>query len=77
MNMGSEEKVFFFLQCPGSLWGPPNLLFNGCPGLFPAVKQPPRVDIQNEWSLMLISALHASSCYLIKHKNNFTFLPLE
>jgi hypothetical protein len=44
---------------------------------FQAAKRPPRADIQNKWSLMLISTLLASSCCLIKYKNNFTFLPLE
>ena len=67
-NRACATEVFFvfnfFRQTPGPIRGPPDLLFHGCLGSFPAVKLPDRdfdhslpfcAEVKNEWRY--ISAL--------------------
>jgi len=58
-------------KCPGQLWGPPSLLFNGYWGSFPQAKElehevthlpPPSTKVMNEWrntsALLIHLCLH-------------------
>jgi hypothetical protein len=83
VSVGS--RIFSSPQHPDRLWGPPNLLSNGYRWLFlPGVKRPGR-EIDNspkasaEFKKMWIYTPTPNtpswrSAYLVKHRDNFTFL---
>jgi hypothetical protein len=72
--------MFFFVRRPDRLWGPHNLIFNGYHALFPraqsgqGVKLTTHLQASAEIKKTWINIFTPSYAFIVKHKDNFTFV---